>query len=213
VGTTTTFPNGFYEFTRAQGLAYTNCDWFVLGPNGSHSRTVQEHVAALVGINARTNTAVTGQRVVFTGHVTPSHVFQQVLLQQHVGSGVDWRTLRSARLGPGSNCAVAYSWRTPSERDVRVVLAADARNVRSTSDPVDLTIQQKQVTGFTINTSNPNQSYGQSAAICGVLTPGPTAQPAFVHSGSIRPPAVGSSSLGRVLSAHPVPTASRYCLW
>jgi hypothetical protein len=181
VGRTTTFPNGFYEFTRAQGLVYTNRDWFVIGPNGSHSRTVHEHVAALVGINPSTNAAVTGQRVVFTGHVYPNHAFQQVLLQQQVGSGDDWRTLRSALLGPGSNYAVAYSWRTPGERDVRVVLPADARNIRSSSDAVQLTIQQRQVTGFTINTSNPIQSYGQPVTVSGVLTPGPTAQPAFVQ--------------------------------
>jgi hypothetical protein len=138
-------------------------------------------VAALVTFNPSTNVAVTGQQVVFTGHVTPGHAFQQVLLQQQVGSGDEWRTLRSALLGPGSNYAVAYRWRTPGERDVRVVLPEDARNIRSTSDAVQLTIQQKQVTGFTINTSNPIQTYGQPVMISGVLTPGPAAQPAFVQ--------------------------------
>ena len=181
VGTTTTFPNGFYEFTRGAGVVYTNRDWFARGPAGSFSRTVHEHVAALVTLNASTNTAVTGQRVVFTGHVTPGHAFQRVLLQQQVGSGDDWRTLRSALLGPGSNYAAAYIWRTPGERDIRAVLPGDARNIQSSSDAVQLTIQQKQVTGFTINTSNPVQSYGQSVVISGVLTPGPTVQPAFVQ--------------------------------
>jgi hypothetical protein len=181
VGATTTFPNGYYEFTRAAGIVYTNRDWFVLGPNGSRSRVVHEQVTALVSLNASTNTAVTGRRVVLTGHVTPSHAFQPVLLQQQVGSSDDWRTLRSALLGPGSNYAVAYSWRTPGERDIRVVLPADARNIRSPSDAVQLTVQQKQVTGFTINTSKPIQSYGQSVMISGVITPGPTAQPAFVQ--------------------------------
>jgi hypothetical protein len=104
-----------------------------------------------------------------------------VLLQQQVGSSDEWRTLRSALLGPGSNYAAAYTWRTPGERDIRAVLPGDARNVRSLSDAVQLTIQQKQVTGFTINTSNPIQSYGQPVMISGVLTPRPTAQPAFVQ--------------------------------
>jgi hypothetical protein len=181
VGTTTTFPDGFYEFTRAAGVVYTNRDWFVRGPNATHSRTVHEHVAALVSINSSTNNAVTGQRVLFTGHVFPNHRFQRVLLQQQVGSSDEWRTLRSALLGPGSNYAVAYSWRTPGERDLRVVLPQDARNITSTSDAVQLTIQQKQVTGFTINSSNSIQTFGQPVTISGQLTPGPSAQPAFVQ--------------------------------
>jgi hypothetical protein len=180
-GTTTTFPNGFFEFTRAAGVVYTNRDWFVRGPDGSHSRAVHEHVAALVTLNASTNIAVTGRRVLFKGHVTPNHAFQRVLLQQQVGSSDDWRTLRSALLGPGSNYSVAYSWRTPGERDLRVVLPEDARNIRSISDAVQLTVQQRQVTGFTINTSNPIQAFGQPVTVSGVLTPGPTAQPAFVQ--------------------------------
>jgi hypothetical protein len=181
VGTTTTFPDGFYEFTRAAGVVYTNRDWFARGPNGSHSRTVHEHVAALVTLNESTSVEVTGQRVLFTGHVTPNHRFQRVLLQQQAGSSDEWRTLRSALLGPGSNYAVAYSWRTPGERDLRVVLPEDARNIRSTSDAVQLTVQQRQVTGFTINSSNPIQAFGQPVTISGVLTPGPTVQPAFVQ--------------------------------
>ncbi len=180
-GTTTTFPGGFYVFTRAAGVVYTNRDWFVRGPDGSHSRAVHEHVMALISVSPSTNTAVTGQRVVFRGHVNPNHRFQRVLLQQQAGSSDEWRTLRSALLGPGSNYAVAYSWRTPGERDLRVVLPEDVRNIRSTSDAVQLTIQQKQVTGFTINTSNPIQAVGQPVMISGQLTPGPTAQPAFVQ--------------------------------
>jgi hypothetical protein len=181
VGTTTTFPNGFYEFTRAAGVVYTNRDWIARGPNGSFSRVVHEHVAALITLNASRSTAVTGRRVLFTGHVTPGHPFQRVLLQQQVGSSDDWRTLRSALLGPGSNYAVAYSWRTPGERDIRVLFPGDDQNIRSSSDAVQLTVQQRQVTGFTINTSNPIQSYGQPVTISGTLTPGPTAQPAFVQ--------------------------------
>lgn len=181
ISTTTTFANGYYEFLRAEGIVYTNRDWFVVGPNGSHSRTIHERVAALVTLNESTSSATTGQRVVFTGHVTPNHAFQQVLLQQQIGSSDDWRTLRSALLGPGSNYAVAYSWRTPGERDIRVVFPGDVRNIRGVSDAVELTIQQKQVSGFTIYTSNPIQTYGKSVKIYGVLTPGPTAQPAFVQ--------------------------------
>ncbi len=170
VSTTTTFAGGYYEFTRAEGIVYTNRNWFVRGPNGSHSRTIHEHVAALVTLNASTTTATTGQRIMFSGHVTPDHRFQRVLLQEQIGSSDDWHTLRSALLGPGSNYAVPYRFKTPGERDVRTVLRADARNIRSESDAVSLTIQQKQVAGFTINSSAPIQDYGQPVTISGALS-------------------------------------------
>lgn len=171
VSTMTTFANGYYEFTRAEGIVYTNRDWFVRGPDGSHSRTIHEHVWALVTINPSTMNATTGQRVFFTGHVTPNHAFQRVLLQEQTGSSDDWHTLRTALLGPGSSYAVPYSWRTPGERDVRVVLPADARNIRSESDAVSITIQQTQVKGFTINSSQQVDPYGQPVTISGVLSP------------------------------------------
>jgi hypothetical protein len=61
------------------------------------------------------------------------------------------------------------------------MLPADLRNIRSASDGVPVTIQQAQVTGFTINSSAPVTPYGQSVTISGVISPGPTAQPATVQ--------------------------------
>ncbi len=170
VSTTQTFFDGYYEFTRAEGIVATNRDWFVRGPSGSHSRTIHEHVAALVTLSASTANATTGQAIMFSGHVTPNHAFQRVLLQEQVGQSNDWHTLRTALLGPGSNYAVPYRFKTPGERDLRVALPADARNIQSESDPVSITIQQKQVAGFTIYSSAPIQSYGQLVTISGRLS-------------------------------------------
>lgn len=171
VGTTQTFYGGYYEFTRAEGIVYTNRDWYVRGPDGSHSRTIQEHVAALVTLNSSTTNATTGQPIVFSGHVTPNHSFQRVLLQEQTGlNNNSWHTLRTALLGPGSSYSVPYRFRTPGERDVRAVLPADVRNIRSESDAVSITIQQKQVAGFTINSSAPIQDYGQLVTISGTLS-------------------------------------------
>jgi hypothetical protein len=181
ISTTTTDSFGFYEFPRADGIVDTNRSWFALGPKALHSRTIFERVASLLTITASTPTATTGQPITFTGHVTPDHAFERVLLQEQSTSSGDWHTLRSALIGPGSNYAVRFAWLTPGERDVRVVLPADARNIRGESDAVPVTIQQKQVTGFTINSSNPVTPYGTPVTINGVLTPGPTAQPATVE--------------------------------
>jgi hypothetical protein len=181
ISTTTTDSFGFYEFPRADGIVDTNRSWFAFGPNASHSRTIFERVASLLTITASSPTATTGQPITFTGHVTPDHAFERVVLQEQSASSGAWQTLRSALIGPGSNYAVRFAWLTPGERDVRVVLPADARNIRGESDAVPVTIQQKQVTGFTINSSNPVTPYGTPVTINGVLTPGPTAQPATVE--------------------------------
>ena len=82
IAAATTDPSGYYEFTLPAGLVYSNRDWFVRGPNGATSRTVFEAVRALVSIAASTQSTPTNRTVAFSGHVTPSHRFQQVLLQQ-----------------------------------------------------------------------------------------------------------------------------------
>jgi hypothetical protein len=171
VSATKTDARGFYEFTRAENVVETNRSWFVreAGVHGVHSRTVFERVAALVSLTASTTTADTGQPVVFTGHVDPNHAGEEVLLQQQVGSSDDWHTLKSGRLGPGSDYAITYRFRFAGERDVRVLFPADVRNIRGASDPVTMTIEQTQIPGFTINSSAPLIDYGQPVTISGVL--------------------------------------------
>jgi hypothetical protein len=170
IGTTRTDSDGYYRFTRQEGIVYTNRSWFVRGPDGTHSRTVHEKVAALVSIQSNLSTATTGQRVTFTGHVTPNHAFERVVLQAQKGSANRWNTLKSARLGPRSNYSISYRWRVPDERLVRVLFRGDDRNIKGASDALPVTIEQKQVHGFTINSSAPVIGVGQSATISGILS-------------------------------------------
>ncbi len=177
IGRTTTDAHGFYSFARPDGLVQTNRAWFTreLGGQHMHSRTVYERVSALVSLTANTTNADTRQPIVFSGHVDPNHAFEFVYLQEQNGATDNWHTLKSARLAPGSNYSVAYSWRTPGARDVRVVFRGDLRNIRGESDPVTVTIQQHQVADFTINTSAPIIPEGSMATISGVLCqPGTT---------------------------------------
>ena len=171
IGQTTTDTRGFYEFTRAEDVVMTNRSWFVRDADdpGVHSRTVYERVAALVSMTPSTTTADTGQPVVFTGHVTPNHAGETVLVQQQVGASDDWHTIKSGRLGPGSDYSITYRFRFAAERDVRVLFRGDFRNINGASDPVSITIQQKQVPGFTINSSSPLIDYGQAVTISGAL--------------------------------------------
>ena len=177
IGTTSTNSAGYYEFLRPDGLVYTNRNWFVRGPDGSHSRTVDEHVIPLVSIAASTTSTNTNHAVTFRGHVIPNHRFERVFLQQRTGSNDEWRTLRSTTLDPSSDYFVAYRWRRPGVHDVRVVFRADARNVRGTSDLVTVDIQQAQVPGFTINTTDPVIPSGGSVTIAGTLDQPSTTTP------------------------------------
>ncbi|MBV9944080.1 MAG: hypothetical protein JO262_18270 [Solirubrobacterales bacterium] len=170
VGLTPTDSHGFYEFTRAENVVMTNRSWFVrqAGISQIHSRTVFERVAALVSLSASTSSAVTGQPVVFTGHVDPSHAGEPVVLQQETPSG-EWRDLRTGRLDGASNYSITYRWRFTGDHTVRVLLGSDVRNVRGVANPVTVAVQQKQVPGFTINASDQLIAYGQPVTLSGVL--------------------------------------------
>jgi hypothetical protein len=167
IGRTTTDSFGFYEFTRAEGVVYTNRSWFVRAPDATHSRTVYERVAALVSLLASQTTADTSQPIVFSGHVTPNHAFERVLLQVRRGTGDEGMTVASATLGRSSDYSLAHCWRIAGERFVRVVFPGDQRNIRSASDPLSITIEQHQVPDFTINSSPAGIEVGSSATIPG----------------------------------------------
>jgi hypothetical protein len=169
VGTTTTDPAGYYEFTRADGVVFTNRSWFVRGPDGSHSRIVYELVTPLVSVSASSQSTDTDHPIVFTGTVTPNHAFERVYLQQQIGSTDDWRTLESTFLDGGSQYTIAHRWRRPGVHDVRVLIRRDAWNLAAGSDPVTVDIEQAQVPGFTISSSDPIAPTGSSVTISGVL--------------------------------------------
>jgi hypothetical protein len=175
VGSTTTDSAGYYEFTRQEDVVYTNREWFVRGPDGSHSRVVRELVQPLVTMSASATSSDTNHPIVFSGDVTPNHAFDRVFLQEQVGSSDDWHTLASTQLGPGSHYTLAYRWHRPGVRDVRIFIRRDDRNLAGASDPVTVDIEQAQVPGFTINTSDPIVPAGSSVKISGVLDqPGTT---------------------------------------
>ena len=111
----------------------------------------------------------------FSGHVTPDHTGGVVALQQQKGSSDDWTTIKTARIGAGSNYTISQAWRVPGAYDVRVKFRGDARNTPAVSDITSVVIEQTEVPGFTINTSDPIVQNGQAVTISGVLdSPGTT---------------------------------------
>jgi hypothetical protein len=183
ISTTHTDSLGRYEFIRAEGIVLSNRSWFVRGPAATHSRTVSERVAAEVSIAsvpAAVNGTVSGTTrhpIVFSGHVVPAHAGGRVLLQAEKGTTNNWTTLKRGQIGPGSNYQISYAWRTPGERDVRVVFPGDLRNTAGISDSLGIQIQQTQVPGFSIQSSDPVVVNGQSATISGVLDKAGTTTP------------------------------------
>lgn len=174
IGTRTTDSAGRYEFTRADGIVVSNRSWFVRGPAYSHSKVVHERVAAAVSISPDPATggvvsASTRQPITFSGHVTPDHAGQIVKLQVRRDEGDDWRTIETGRLTTGSDYSISEAWRTSGPREVRVVLPPDARNTQGVSDTVSVLIQQRQVTGFSIQSSDQLIPYNTQATISGVL--------------------------------------------
>lgn len=182
IGSTTTNAEGFYEFTRAEGVVNTNRSWFVRAPGLSghvHSTTVFERVAAEVSLNATTTTADTSTPIVFSGRVVPNHAGARVALQvQRNAPHSGWRTIASARLHRASTYTIRHRFRTPGQRDVRVLFRGDARNTAAASDPLTVSIQQAQHADFTIATSAQTITYGGTGAkLSGILYDAGTTTP------------------------------------
>ena len=172
IGIVKTNSLGFYEFTRAEGVVTTNRSWFVRAPGlpRVHSRTVYERVAPLVSLASSSPTGTTAAPITFTGNVAPNHTGETVELQKQGGvNGNVWHTLKKGLLGPGSSFSIPYRFRVPGDYVLRALFRRDDRNIAGASDTVTEQIQQSEVPDFTINSSSPIITYGQSATISGVL--------------------------------------------
>jgi len=200
VGTTMTNGNGFYEFTRAEGVVLTNRSWFVRGPDHTHSRTVRVAVEALVALAADNTNPDTLHPVVFRGEVFPIHRFQRVLLQERTG-GDDWTTLKSGFTGGGSDFRIVYRFKLPGVRELRALFPGDRRNVRGASDTVTVTVQQAQNPYFTINSSSPVITYPGSTTISGTLYNAGTTTPAAGEPVTLMARTAGTSQFVAVADA------------
>ena len=190
IQTTKTTSTGFYEFTRTLNpitnlsVVLSNRSWFVRAPGlpgNIHSRTVHERVAAAVSLTAPTPPStgfLTNDPVTFTGAVVPDHVGDRVVLQEQTGSlGNSWKTLKGGRLDSASQFSIPYRFKVPGDHDLRVLFPGDARNLAAASAEVTVTVQQKEVPDFTINTSAPIITEGTSATISGILNTPATTSP------------------------------------
>ncbi len=173
ISKTTTDASGYYEFTRADGVVVTNRNWYVTGPNLAHSRTVHEHVASTLTLNASTGATTTRQKVLFSGTVYPAHPNQTVDIQsQDSTTGSGWRTVATGRTNAASSYDIAHAFRDGGDYTLRAVLPGDARNTKGASDSSTLEVQQTENPSFTITSSAPAITVGSSATVSGTLYQG-----------------------------------------
>jgi len=170
IGRTTTNADGFYEFVRADGIVNSNRNWFVLGPDGTHSRTVHEWVSPIVTLSTSTTSGLTGQPVTFTGNVFPDHPNQRVFLQeQDSASGTAWHTIAVGMTDSSSNFSISHTFKLPGDYTLRAFFPRDPRNIAGESSVLTIPVQQAENSQFTINASAPLIADGTSETISGTL--------------------------------------------
>ena len=135
---TTTDSAGQYTFTMKRGSVNADQQWYVTA-NGLTSSTLEQTVNALVGLAAAPHTATAGQPVALTGHVTPSHAGQVVLIEQSRGGS--WAVIARPRLSRSSGYTLSHKFSRAGAVKLRAVLPADARNNRSNSPTLTVTVK------------------------------------------------------------------------
>jgi hypothetical protein len=171
-------PGGFFQINRAEGVVVSNREWYIVarGPGGrflARSPIVRERVFAILTLASSTPNPETGQTVLFTGTVSPRHTGERVILERQTAqNGNGWRRIGVGRIEAGGTFSIAHRFLRPSEAGaatIRAVLPDDARNLRSFSEPLELTIHQAENTDLTLSPSAPTVVIGEPVTLSGKL--------------------------------------------
>jgi hypothetical protein len=135
---TTTDGSGHYAFTLGSGSVMTDQAWYVTS-DGLKSATIQQHVGALVGLSPSARSTTVGRTIRLTGHVTPSHAGEVVLVE--ASRGGTWRVIGRPRLGRGSTYAVSERFSRRGTVRLRAVLPGDTRNEQSSSPTLTISVK------------------------------------------------------------------------
>jgi phospholipase C len=137
VSTTLTGPHGDYRFASADGLPATNRSWYVVSGNRL-SRTINQHVQALVTLTSPTGNPTATEPVELAGMVTPTHAGEHVRIELRGASG--WTQIAMPLLDSASGFTTEYAFPRAGRFRLRALLPADERNIRSPSIPLTLTV-------------------------------------------------------------------------
>ena len=139
VSQTTADNSGNYTFTQNSGTVMADQEWYVTS-NGTQSATIAQHVTALVALAASAASTRVGRAVVLSGHVTPSHAGEVVLVEMSRGGA--WHVIARPRLGRHSGYAVSHRFGRSGAVRFRVVLSADRRNEQSVSRALKISVHK-----------------------------------------------------------------------
>lgn len=175
VQSTTTDANGFYEFSRADGVVETNRSWYVRS-HGARSATKRIKVAAQVTLSGPTQgQLLTGfaNRVTFTGAVSPADVGARVILQrQNATTGSDWHHIDSGVVDASGTFTIVHTFVVPGDANIRVLVRSQGRNIPSESNVLAYSISQAQNAELTIQASADPITFGEAVVISGKLAAG-----------------------------------------
>ncbi|HEY2769749.1 MAG TPA: alkaline phosphatase family protein [Solirubrobacteraceae bacterium] len=130
---TTASGSGAYRFALGPGTVTTSRQWYAAA-GGRRSRVIAQRVRAVVRLATNSTAVDAGNLIAMSGSVTPSHKGQQVLIQQRFAG--PWRQIATAKLDRSSRYSLTYPMTTGGVSQIRAVLPADARNVRSDAPAV-----------------------------------------------------------------------------
>jgi hypothetical protein len=136
---TKTDGSGHYTFTLGRGAVMADQAWYVTA-GGLQSSTIQQRVNAVVVLSSSARSTGVGHVFRLSGHVTPSHAGEVVLIQARRGGGA-WRVIARPRLGHASSYAVSGHFSQPGAVQLRAVLPGDGLNQRSTSPTVTVAVK------------------------------------------------------------------------
>jgi hypothetical protein len=173
---TTTNPEGFYEFAPAEGAIETNRYWYVRA-QGVRSAAQGIRVFAQVTLSGPTEgQLLTGfpNRVTFTGTVSPADVGARVVLQrQNATTGNQWHRIDRGVVGAGGSFTITHTFVAPGDANIRVLVLSQRRNIPSVSNVLTYEISQAQNTELTIQASADPISFGEAVTISGKFAAGP----------------------------------------
>jgi len=164
----------------------------------SHRHAHPVRIAATVSLDQPGGDLTTATPIAFTGRVAPASAGHRIVLQRQAGLlGDRWRTVDGGFVRPDGSYTIVHRFRVPGDRTLRTLLLPNRRTLRSPSAPISITVQQLQVTGFTIGSSAQPIDFGQSVTISGALTGGAnTSVTLFARDewrGRLRPIATGTT--------------------
>ena len=129
---------GQYKFTLKAGMVNADQQFYVTAA-GLQSSTLRQTVNALVGLSASTRSVASGAPVTLSGHVTPSHSGEAILIEQLFGKR--WSVIARSHLSHRSTYTVSHRFKQAGGKKLKSVLLADSRNARSASPTITVTVK------------------------------------------------------------------------